>query len=473
METSEHTGLKRRLTSGQVSMIGLSGALGTGLFLGSGSVISLGGPATIISYTLAGLVALAVVWALAEMVSTHPVPGGPGAVAASYLGPFAGYITHWNLAIELMIAVGAEVAASATYLQFWFPNLPLGLGTILCSLLVIGLNLATVRLYGTSEYWFSMIKVTAIVVFILLGLYLIFVGTDASPATGLTNLTTDGGFFATGIGGVLAAGCMAVFSFGGTENVSIGAAESEHPERDVPRAAHAMIWRLLIFYVLAIFVVLALQPWTTTAQSHGTVTESPFVRVLDLTGVPAAAHIMNAILLVAALSAANGCLYAASRMLHSLGRQHMAPAFVARTSDHGAPRGAVLLASAGMAVASILALTTQRAFMLLYGCATIGILVTWVMVMLTHRKFRIDRARAGLGLPKHHLYASPVVNYLVIAASIAIFVALWWLLPVVWAGVPYLIILCLSYLLVRKHHHPAPEGDLLSQSVASEKPAAD
>ena len=471
MNKKEHTTLERRLTSGQVAMIGLSGALGTGLFLGSGSVIALGGPATIISYVLAGLCALSIVWALAEMVTVHPVPGGVGRVAGSYLGPFGGYLTHWNFAIEMLIAVGAEVTASATYLHFWFPNLHLGIGTILCSLFVIGLNMATVRLYGTSEYWFSMIKVTAIVVFILLGLYLIFFGSSADHATGFGNLTADGGFFATGFGGVLAAACMAVFSFGGIENVSIGAAESEHPERDVPRAAHTMIWRLLIFYVLAILVVLALQPWTETAQGGGTVNESPFVRVLEMTGVPAAAHIMNAILLVAALSAANGCLYASSRMIHSLGEQRMAPRFTARTSTHGAPRGAVLIAAAGMAIASILALTSpDKAFMYLYGCATVGILVTWVMVMITHLKFRRDRKQAGLGIPKAHLLGAPVVNYLIIAVSIAIFIALRWLLPPVWtAGIPYIILLCLSYLLVRNRHSGIPRGDLLGQSVQQEK----
>lgn len=142
----EETALMRRLTSAQVSMIGLSGALGTGLFLGSGSTIALGGPATVVSYAIAGLLALAVVWALAEMVSTHPVPGGHGAVTASYLGRLGGYVARWNYAVTMLIAVGAEVTATATYLRFWFPGLRLGLGTALCSLFIVSLNLATVRL---------------------------------------------------------------------------------------------------------------------------------------------------------------------------------------------------------------------------------------------------------------------------------------------------------------------------------------
>ena len=300
-DTQQHTSLSRRLTSAQVSMIGLSGALGTGLFLGSGSTIALGGPATVISYALAGLMALFVVWALAEMVTVHPVPGGHGAVAASYLGKFGGYITRWNFAFMMLIAVGAEVTATATYLRFWLPDLPLGLGTILCSLFIVGLNLATVRLYGSSEYWFSLIKVTAISVFIVLGIILIFVDLPDHPAAGFSNLTAHGGFAPYGLGGILAAACMAVFSFGGIENVSVGAAESENPERDVPRAARNMIWRLLLFYIVAMLIIVTLQPWTTSAASHGTVLESPFVAVLDATGIPAAAHIMNAVLIVAAL----------------------------------------------------------------------------------------------------------------------------------------------------------------------------
>lgn len=468
-DAAVRTSLSRRLTSAQISMIGLSGALGTGLFLGSGSTIAWGGPATVISYSLAGFLALCVVWALAEMVTVHPVPGGHGAVAASYLGRLGGYITRWNFAAMMLIAVGAEVTASATYLHFWLPELPLGIGTILSSLFIVTLNLATVRLYGTSEYWFSIVKVTAIVVFILLGAVLIFFGLPGHSATGITNLTAHGGFAPYGVSGILAASCMAVFSFGGVENVSVGAAESEHPERDVPRAARNMIWRLLIFYVLAIFVVLALQPWTITAASHGTVQESPFVKVLDMTGIPAGAHIMNAVLLLAALSAANGCLYSSSRMIHSLALDGMAPRWASRTSPSGAPRGAVAIAALGMVIASVLALTSpDRAFMLLYGCATAGALITWVIVMFTHLVFRNKRLRAGLPVTRHHLWASPWINWLSILACAAIFIGMHWILPVVWlAGIPYFFLLMISYLVVTRTTHLQKPRDLLAEELAA------
>ncbi|AWE43354.1 amino acid permease [Actinobaculum sp. 352] len=449
-------------------MIGLSGALGTGLFLGSGSTISLGGPATVLSYALAGSAALAVVWALAEIVSTHPVPGGHGAAAASYLGRFGGFVARWNFAITMLIAVGAEVAATATYLKFWFPGLPLAVGTVLCSLFIVGLNLATVHLYGASEYWFSMIKVTAIVVFILLGAVLLFTGLPGRPAVGFHNLTAHGGFFATGFTGMLTAACMAVFSFGGIENVSVGAAESEHPERDVPRAARTMIWRLLLFYIFALFIVVTLQPWTVTAASSGEVTESPFVQVLDVVGIPAAADIMNAILIVAALSAANGCLYSSSRMIHSLALDRMAPRFASHTSLRGAPRGAVAIATLGMVIASILSLISPNAaFMYLYGCATVGVLLTWIIVMATHLAFRAKRKAAGLTPAAHRLRGAPLVNWLVIVASIAVFIVLPTTMPVVrYVGVPYLIALVLVYaILARTRTLPTPPDFIARDSA--------
>lgn len=454
-EKSRSTHLKRRLTSPQVAMIALSGALGTGLFLGSGSTISFAGPATIISYVLAGSLALTVVFALAEMVSVHPVPGGHGAIAAEHLGKLGGYIARWNFSVTWLTAVGAEVTATATYLQHWFPNLSLGLGTVLCSLFIIGLNMATVRLYGSSEYWFSMIKVTAIVVFILLGLSVIFFGWPSPHgAIGFSNLSAHGGFAPMGVTGILLAACMAVFSFGGIENVSVSAAESEHPERDIPRATSTMIWRLLIFYVLATFVIVTLQPWTATVAASGNADSSPFVVVLELVGIPIAGHIMNAILIVAALSAANGCLYAASRMIHSLATDGMAPHFAAYTSKQGAPRGAVIIATVCFVIASALSiLSPDKAFMYLYGCATVGILINWVVIMLTHLRFRArwKQQHSDDERPPAFLRGAPVINIVVIVASAAIFITLWKLMPVAWiAGIPYICILFISFAILHK-----------------------
>ncbi|MCI6584857.1 MAG: amino acid permease [Mobiluncus sp.] len=461
--------LTRGLTHRQVSMIGLSGALGTGLFLGSGSVIAYAGPATIISYLIAGSFALAVVWALAEMVSTHPVAGGHGTVAASYLGRRGGYVARWNFAIQSLVAVGAEVTATATYIRYWFPEVPLWAGAIGCAALIMAFNAFSVHLYGSSEYWFSMIKVVAAVAFILLGLALILGMVPGRAPIGWGNLTAHGGFLPHGILGVLAASCMAVFSFGGIENVSSTAAESENPRRDIPQAAQAMIWRIVIFYLAAVTVVLALQPWTKTAAQGGTIEESPFVRALALSGVGPAAHVMNAILIVAALSAANGCLYAATRMIHALAVEGQAPRIAGKLSANGTPRGAVVVSLFGVGIAAVLSITApDSAFMILLGATTVAILITWCLIMATHLKFRRDRAAASLPLAKRRLWGAPVVNIAVIAACVAIFVALFWLMPLApLAGIPYVAALLGSYeLLNRTRNLPAPR-DLLAEELAA------
>lgn len=448
-------------------MIGLSGALGTGLFLGSGSVIALAGPATILAYLIAGMFALAVVWALAEMVSVHPVAGGHGTVAAGYLGRRGGYVARWNFAIQSLVATGAEVTATATYLQLWFPNLPLWVGTIGCAIVIFAFNAFSVRLYGSSEYWFSMIKVVAAVAFILLGLALIIGAVPGQSAVGISHFSDGGGFFAKGLVGVLAASAMAVFSFGGIENVSSTAAESENPARDIPHAASAMIWRIIIFYIAGIAVVLALQPWSATAAQGNALTESPFVRALQLSGVGAAAHIMNAVLIVAALSSANGCLYAATRMIHALSLDGEAPAFARKLNRAGAPVGAIGIAAIGVAATAVLSIVApEGAFAYLIGATIVAILITWSIIMATHLAFRRERARAGLTLPPRRMWGAPVVNYLVIAACLAIFVALHWLMPLTWwAGIPYIIILLGSYEVLRRVRSLPQPPDLLASST--------
>lgn len=453
---SDENALHRGLTSGQVAMIGLSGALGTGLFLGSGSMIAEAGPGVILSYTLTGLLSLAVIWALAEMTVVHPVAGGFGATAHAYLGPIGGWFMRWNVAVVMCIAVGVEVVATGTYLKYYWPGMSIGLGTVLASLLIVAINLATVKVYGKSEYWFSMVKVAMVVVFIALGLVLIFFGLPHQPKTGLGNLTGGQGwkgFAPHGISGILVGAVMAVFSFGGAENVAVAAAESENPERDVPRAAKAMVVRLVLFYVGAIAIVVTLQPWKLSAASGGTVSESPFVKVLSLVNVPHAAGIMNFILITAALSAGNGCLYASTRMLHSLALDRLAPRFVARTSAHGAPRYAVALAALGMVFASFISIKyPDSAFMILYGILIFGLLTTWFLIMVTYVGFRRGRIRLGLPKASARLFGGELTAFVALALMAAIYVAIGFIKSLSFAlpyGLAYVIFLAVAYFLVR------------------------
>lgn len=469
-EDDRHT-LSRGLTSRQVGMIGLSGALGTGLFLGSGAMIGVAGPGVIVSYALTGLLSLVVVWALAEMTVVHPVAGGFGAIAHAYLGPLGGWLTRWNVAVTMCIAVGAEVVATGNYLAWWFPGLGVGVGTVLSSIVVIAINLAAVKAYGTSEYWFSIIKVTMVVLFITLGLVMVFLGLPGRDAVGLGNLT-NGGFAPFGLKGILVGAVMAVFGFGAVENVSVAAAESENPTRDVPRAARATVLRLVLFYVLSIAVVVALQPWQRSASAGGGVMESPFVAVLAMVNVPHAADIMNFVLITAALSSANGCLYASSRMLHSLSLDRLAPRALGRTSGDGAPRHAVAVSAVGMVVASVLAVVSpDKAFQTLYGVLVFGLLTTWTLIMLTYLAFR--RRRPALGLPPSPARLVGGVGSALVA--LACFTAIYFSLVFIKGlsialptGLPYLVLLLVGYAVVRRrvaHFPPSVLDDELAREA--------
>lgn len=459
--------LNRALTARQIAMLGLSGAMGTGLFLGSAGVIKTAGPAIIVSYLVCGMLAFLITWLLAEMTTVHPVTGGFGASAQAYLGPMGGFVARWNYGVCMCIAVGAQVTAAASYFRYWWPGLNLGLVTILLSVVMVGLNLAAVKDFGVGSYWFSMIKLAVVAVFVILGAVLLFFGLPGSPAVGLGNLTGHGGFFATGTHGVMAGVLMAVFSYGGSENVAVAAAESEDPRRNVPRASFSMIGQLVAAYVLAIAVVVAMQPWTLTSSSDGSLGGSPFVRVLAMAGLPGAAPFMNGVLVVAALSAAISCMYGSARMFHSLAQDKMAPSIIARTATNGTPRNAVLLATFGMIIASVLALyRPDDAFMLLFGVLVFALLLNWMLIAITHARFRTLRARHGLPASPVRLPGAPFTSWALVAVLGLIGVGVFFTpsLQIAWlAGLPYLCLLLASYLIVRRH---ASRDSVLTEELA-------
>lgn len=454
--TAENGGLRRSLTGRQLSMIGLGGAIGTGLFLGSSLAITQAGPATVIAYAVCALVAFVIAWALAEMVSVHPDAGSFGAVAQRYLGGLAGFVQRWTYWTIQVIAIGGEVVASGIYLQFWWPQLPLWLPVVVFSVVVLAANAAAVRLFGTVEYWFAMIKVVAIVVFILLGIVLITVGLPKAPATGMGNLTQHGGFLPNGLSGLFLAMVFVLFSYIGTEVVAVTAAESEHPERDIPRAARRMVLRLVLFYVLAIGVVLTVVPWTVTAAQGGTIAASPFVRVFAGAGIPAAATITNFVVLTAALSSANTNLYLTTRMLHSLAHDGYAPAWTGRLSRTGVPRNALALSALGLALAATLSKVAEdSAYVALFGVSIFGALVVWILILATHWAFRA--ARAGQPAPAR-LWGAPYTTGLAALFLCAVLVSTPFItgLDSAWkAGLPYFALLVIAYLvLTRRRRAP-------------------
>jgi amino acid transporter, AAT family len=382
-------GLHRGLNQQQLTMIAIGGAIGVGLFLGSTVTVSLAGPAVIVTYVIGAMVALIMAYALAEMAVVHPVAGSFGVYAERYLSPWFGFVVRATYGFIQILAIGAEVTAVAIYFAFWYPMVPQWAWVAGASAGLVLINTRQVSRFGQVEYWFALIKVVAILAFIVIGLALI-VGLGQSPPIGVRNLYDGpGGFLPNGWTGMWLALTLVITSYMGVEVVAVTAGEAWNPEQTIPRAMRTMVWRLIIFYVLAIAVMLMMTPWNQIASGGRAITGSPFVRAFASVGIPYAASVMNLVVISAALSSANANLYSTIRMLFSLSRSGYAPAWVSRVSASGVPLRAVAVASAGMIVAILLAIYSPgQAFLALFGTAVAGMLFIWIVILFTYLRFR-------------------------------------------------------------------------------------
>lgn len=442
--------LRRSLSRRQMVLLGLGSALGTGLFLGAGQSIAVAGPAVILSFAAGAVIAGIVAFALGEMSSVHPERGSFGAISARYLGAWAGMGQRWTYWFALMGGIGSEVVAGALYLQYWWPRIPLWLAVVVLAALLAVVNLRAVRSFGSVEAVLSTVKVIAIVVFLCLGLVLIVFGLPAHRATGVTNWTAIGGFFPHGGLAVWLVMATVIFSFTGVELVAIGSAEAIDPARSMRVAVRSLIFRLGVFYIGAIAVIVAVLPWPRVAQASG-VQQSPFVTLFTAVGIPAAATITNALVLIAALSAANANLYAAARTVHSLAHDGFAPRRLAKTNAQGAPVAAVLWSLVGLVVATVLAgYTPDTVFPILISLASFGVIAVWITVLVTLIAFRRGpNARlATLRLPGGNVTAIVGIAALFSVYCTGFFVSDMALACAV--GVPFLVVLALAYLLVRR-----------------------
>jgi amino acid transporter, AAT family len=345
--------LSRQLTAGQLSMIAIGGAIGTGLFLGSSLAVRIAGPGVVISYLIGAAIALLFMSALSEMAVVHPTAGSFGVYAELYVNAWAGFTVRYTYWAAQCIAIGGEATAIAIYCQWWFPNTPKWLWILGFSAALLYVNARSVGTFGSFEYWFAMIKVVAIVLFIGFGLALV-AGFGPVPAIGFSNFTANGGFLPTGWRGVWMAMVFVIFSYIGTEVVAVTAGDAKDPRTAVPRAMRSMVGRLILFYVGAILVLIAIAPWNRI-QPGSNLTASPFVKVFQLIGVPAAAHIVNFVVITAAASSMNCNLYLTSRMIFSLARGGYAPASFGSVSKRGAPVAGLLVSAAGLALALMVA----------------------------------------------------------------------------------------------------------------------
>jgi AAT family amino acid transporter len=378
-------GYQRGLGARQVQMIAIGGAIGVGLFMGAGANIAQAGPSIILMYAVAGLVIFFIMRALGELLLYRPVSGSFAAYAREFLGPFYGYATGWTYWLMWIVTAMAELTAAAIYLHFWWPGIPQWLSALVFLVVLFGVNLISVRLFGEVEFWFSMVKVTAIIGMIVIGLGVLTLGfSDAGATASPTNLWAHGGFFPHGVGSSLMTLQGVMFAYLAVELVGVTAGESVDPGRILPKAINTLPWRIVIFYVGALSVILAVVDWTEFSAGS-----SPFVHAFQKIGIPLAAGIVNFVVLTAALSSCNSGMYSTGRMLRGLADNREAPGPLARLNARKAPATATAASVALMGIGVVLNyLVPEKAFGYVTSVATACGIWTWAVILVSHIRYR-------------------------------------------------------------------------------------
>lgn len=414
-------GFKRSLGVRQMRLLALGSTIGVGLFLGSASAIKVAGPSIILAYLIAGVMTFLILRALGEMAIYHPVTGSFAAYATQYVSPFMGYLVGWGYWLYWTIIAIAEVTAVGIYMQFWFPDSGQWIWAFSAIAIMGAVNLFTARVFGEFEFWFALIKVATILIMIALGLFVICFGFPGEWApAGVSKLTEIGGFFPNGISGCLLSMQMVIYAYVGVEMIGIAAGEAENPQETIPMAINSFVWRIIIFYVGAIFVILSIFPWNRIG-----VDGSPFVQVFEKVGLLKAAGLINFVVVTAALSSCNGGIFSSGRILYTLANNAQAPRLFNHISDNGIPGRAILMTIAFLFVgAGLNYFTPAEAFEYLTAAVTfIGILV-WLAIIYTHSIFRRDLLARGEQPPAFSLPFWPVSSFVAAGFLIAVIVIL-------------------------------------------------
>ena len=432
-------GLQHQLSAGQMAMVAVGGSIGTGLLLGSAAAMEIAGPAVILSFVLAAFLCWTVTMALGELSTMHPAAGSFGLYADLYLSPWAGFISRAGYWIAISVSVGANLVASATYMRYWFPAVPALVWVALFSFILVLINLRSVGDYGRFEFWFAMVKLVTMAAFIIVGGMLLVGG--RVPA----QYTTQGGFFPKGVLAPLLAMTIALYTFGGIEMVAITTGESRSLA-EIPRAVRWTFITLALVYLGAIVVLVGVMPWNRVG-----VTESPFVTVFRMVGIPAASSMMSFVILTAALSGANANLYSASRMLFSLARGGWAPASLGRLNAAGSPKLALLASSYGVAVAVILETwAPQNAFVYILSGALFGLMLSWLVSLAAHVSFRRRMSSSQVTAIPMRSPLGAWGSMLGLALVTAAILKTWWDSRVsLLSGLATLLILTVAYLFLR------------------------
>ena len=416
--------LNRSLTSGQMEMIALGGTIGVGLFMGSTSTIKWTGPSVLLAYAFVGIVLYAVMRALGEMIYIKPGTGSFADYATDYIHPLAGYLTKWSNIFQYIVVGISEIIAVTQYLNYWWPNLPDWVSGLVVVITLTLANLASAKAYGTLEFYFALIKVVTIILMIIMGLAVIFLGFGNNwQPLGLSNLWAHDGFFPGGFKGFMFSLSIIVGSYQGIELLGITAGEAANPKHAIVAAVKSIVWRILIFYIGAIFVIVTIYPWDQLAAIG-----SPFVETFSKVGIAGAAGIINFVVLTAAMSGANSGIYSSSRMLFKLSIDHEAPKIFSKLSKHVVPNVAILAISGGILLGFILNIiltslnkNTANLFVVVYSSSVLPGMVPWFVILISELRFRRQNAHELTDHPfKMPLY--PFSNYFAIISLVVIMI---------------------------------------------------
>ncbi len=451
-------GLKRGLSARHIRFMALGSAIGTGLFYGSASAIQMAGPAVLLAYLIGGAAVFMVMRALGEMAVHDPVAGSFGHYASTYIGPRSGFILGWTYAFEMVIVGLADVTAFGIYMGFWFPDVDRWIWVLGVVFFIGALNLCTVKVFGEMEFWLSLLKVSAIVAMILGGFGILFFGISTatpSASVGISNLWAHGGFMPNGAAGMIASFAVVMFAFGGIEIIGVTAGEAQDPQRVIPKAINAVPLRILLFYVLTLFVLMSLYPWQQIGNQG-----SPFVQIFQNLGIGSAATILNIVVISAAISAINSDIFGAGRMMYGLAQQGHAPKGFAKLSRAGVPWMTVLVMAAALLLGVLLNyLIPEDVFLLIASIATFATVWVWIMILVTQVAMRRSMSREEAAQLKFPVPFWPYAPMAAIAFMVFIFGVLGYFpdtRPALIVGAIWIGLLVLAYQIWVK---PAAAGD--------------
>ena len=418
--------LQRGLGARQMRMIALGGTIGVGLFMGATSTIKWTGPSVIFAYLIAGIFLFLVMRAMGEMVYLHPTSGSFANFASDYIHPVAGYLTAWSNVFQWVVVGMSEVIAVGEYMNYWFPDLPQWIPGVIVVALLAGANLVSVKAFGEFEFWFAMIKVVTIILMIVAGFGLIFFGLgNGGEAIGLSNLWSHGGFMPNGWIGFFFALSIVIGSYQGVELIGITAGETKDPQKNIKSAVNGVIWRILIFYIGAIFVIVTVYPWNELGNIG-----SPFVATFAKVGITFAAGLINFVVLTAAMSGCNSGIFSASRMSLNLSQKGMLPKFFGKVMKNGVPIWTVLAIATGILIGALLNVIlpvfikgADSVFVDVYSASILPGMVPWFMILISHLRFRKNHPEEVEGHP-FKMPGGAFTNYITMAFFIMVLIGM-------------------------------------------------